>query len=109
MGEVILVVLAIFGLLLLVAIGTFIAIMIGFLIKAVAPGINRLLLSIVSTGVVPAGWLALLLVVVLATVDEDFRGPEVLGFAILFAVAIFLVVIIWPASLFLTYRFFRNR
>lgn len=109
MGELILIVLVVAGILLLMAICSGIAILFGLVIAAVAPSINRLMLSIIATGVLPMGVLVLLLVAPMVAIDGEFRGPEVLGFAILLATAIFFVVILWPASLYVTYRFFRNR
>lgn len=109
MGEALLVVLLISGLLLTISAFTGISLLLGLAIRAIAPRINRMLLAFIASGVIPCSSALLLFGVLAATVDEEFRGPEVLGLAILFAIVAFLVVIVWSVTMFATYRFYRNR
>jgi len=81
----------------------------GHAVRSLAPAIKLWLLALLTTGAVTLVWVAMLLMIPVIAIDGEFRGPEVLGFMILFAIAILTVVIAWPASCFFTYRWFRSR
>ena len=55
-------------------------------------------------GILVAGF-----VVLLVSIDENFRGPEILGLGMVLALTVFAVCVAWPLNWWLNCRFFRSR
>ncbi len=81
----------------------------GLVIQSLLPRAGRVKTAIASAGCLPLMILAGFLIVTIAALDEDFRGPEVLGLAIIGGVAAIGLIIAWPVSAWLTYRLLGRR
>ena len=79
-----------------------------FAVSRIFPNVSRKWTSFLSAGVLPLAMTALTFAVLVLAVDEEFRGPEVLGLGLLLAISGFALIVAWPLAWWQTYRIVRN-
>ena len=80
-----------------------------FAVSRIFRNASRKWTSFLSAGILPLAITALTLAMFVLAVDEEFRGPEVLGLGLLLAISAFSVIIAWPIAWWQTFRIVGNR
>ncbi len=109
MGEALVIASGLLAIIVIVGLFFGVAVILASLVLAAFPGWNRKWVAFMASGVLPLGCLLLFVGSLVAVVDEEFRGPEVLGLAILGIATGFAIVVAWPFGWWLTDRFLRKR
>ena len=102
MGEVVLITFIVFGLAIAIAIFAGVSVLVARLSSFLFPTASKGLVSVLASGILPGLLGALFLAALGNVLDENFRGPEVLGIALVGFVAVFALFIAWPLSFWLT-------
>lgn len=108
-GMVLLTGLALAGLVIVLGVFCGVALLLSAGVRRIRPQCSARRASLLGSSVLP-GLSVLLFIAAFATaLEPDFRGPEVLGIAIVGSVAAFSVILGWPVSYFVARRVMARR
>ena len=108
-GIVILSALAIAGLAAVLGIFSCVALLVSKLVRWMRPQCSARLTALIGSSLIPVFTLLLFLFAFSTALEPDFRGPEVLGIAIVGIVAMFSLLVGWPVSYFVAHRAMARR
>lgn len=86
-----------------------VAFLVSAILRSVLPQCSARWASLLGSSFLPALSVLLFLAAFSTALEPDFRGPEVLGIAIVGIVAAFSVIVGWPVSYFVAHRVMARR
>lgn len=109
LGIVILSTLGLLGLTLVLGVICGVALLIAAAVRSIRPRCSARRASLAGSSLLPFLSVVLFLAAFSTALEPDFRGPEVLGIAIVGIVAMFSVIVGWPVSYLVTHRVLARR